>query len=145
MPLYIPVVEERPTWGWGRNGFPVMEGMSSIDNTYLLTALTFGVYALILQVVLFVWLPIRLAIFSLPLRRSDPRTLAAFSMIGIYVLNVVMDGTASYGGTPWRLFFIIAGWTAALLEAPVPKTTEARNDAAVARPQTHYGFRKVMA
>jgi hypothetical protein len=142
MPLYIPVVEERPTWGWGRNEFPMLDGMGSIDNAYLFTALTFGVYALALQVALLVWPPILLGIFSLQRPRNDPRALAAISMIGIYILNVVVDGTASGGGTPWRMMFLIAGWSAALLTGTAAEVVELIP--ARSWPQTQLGFRKVM-
>ncbi len=150
IPLYIPIVEERATWGWGRaggaegggGGFPKLNGMWSIDNAYLLTALTFGVYALGVMVALFVWPPIRLAIFSFPFSRSDPRALAAFSMIGIFALNVVTDATASGGGAPWLLFFIIAGWSSALLSASATETVGI--DAVKSWPQTQLGFRRVM-
>ena len=97
--------------------------------------------AMVLQVVLLVLPPILLGIFSLPLGRSDPRALAAFSMIGIYVLNAVMDCTASGGGTPWRLFFIIAGWSAALLNAPTP---EVAVETVWLWPRKQVGFRRVM-
>jgi hypothetical protein len=142
MPLYVPVVEARPSWGWGRNGFPVLEGMESIDNAYLFTALVFGVYALCLQVALFVWPPIRLGIFALPLSRGDPRALAAFSIMGMYVLNVIVDGTGSGTGTPWRMFFIIAGWSAAVLSTTTPAV--ARTDTVRAKVRTGVGFRRVM-
>ena len=42
---YVSVVEQRPTWGYGRD-FPRDGSMNSIDNYYLLLALTHGVYAL---------------------------------------------------------------------------------------------------
>ena len=141
IPVYIPVVEERPTWGWGISGFPVVDGMWSIDNGYLFMALTWGVYALAMLVALFVWPPIRLAIFSFPLSRNDPRALAAFSMIGIYVLNAVMEGTASGGGTPWRCLFILAGWSAALLKATAPEKVAER---VWSWPRTRFAFRRVM-
>jgi hypothetical protein len=142
IPLYIPVVEERSTWGWGRNGFPVVDGMGSIDNAYLLEALTFGLYALGMLVALFVWPAIQLANFSFPLSRNDPRALAAFTLIGIYVLNVVVDGTASGGGTPWRFFFIIAGWSVALLNSKGPAILELK--VVKSSPRTQVGFRRVM-
>jgi hypothetical protein len=146
LPLYIPVVEESPTWGWGRNGFPVLRRMWSIDNTYLFTALTFGLYAMFLQVILFVWPPIRLLVFSLPFRRNDPRALAAYTMIGIYVLNVVIDGTAAGGGAPWTFLLIIAGWSTALLTGAPSEATEI--EAVTFTPRTsrmQLGFRRVMA
>jgi hypothetical protein len=146
LPLYIPVVEERPTWGWGRNGWPVLHKMWSIDNAYLFTALTFGLYAMWLQVVLFVWPPIRLLVFSLPFRRNEPRALAAFTMIGIYVMNVVIDGTAAGGGAPWSFLLIVAGWSTALLNSVPSEVTEIETVSFIPRTQrTQLGFRRVMA
>jgi hypothetical protein len=142
IPVYIPVVEERAAWGWGRNGVPVVDGMASIDNAYLAVALTFGLYAMGMLVALFIWPPIRLAIFSFPLDRTDPRALAAFSMIGIYVLNAVVDCTGSGGGPPWRFLFIVAGWSAATLTATASQVIELK--AAKSKPGTEFGFRKVM-
>ena len=49
---YVAVVENRPTLGYGRD-FPRDGGMNSIDNYYLLLALTHGVYALLAFVTLF--------------------------------------------------------------------------------------------
>jgi hypothetical protein len=141
IPLYLPVVEERPSWGWGRGGVPRLEGMWSIDNDYLATALTSGVYALGLKVALYLLLPILLGIVSFPLSRRDPRALAAFTLIGIYALNAVMSCTASAGGVPWRLFFIFAGWSAALLNS---ETAEMALDPVWPLPTIQVGFRRVM-
>ena len=145
LPLYIPVVEESPTWGWGRNGCPVLRRMWSIDNTYLFTALTFGLYAMFLQVILFVWPPIRLLVFSLPFRRSDPRALAAFTMIRIYVMNVVIDATAAGGGAPWTFLLIIAGWNTALLTGARSEATEIEAVTVVTPQRIQVAFRRVMA
>jgi hypothetical protein len=142
IPLYMPIVEMRPTWGWGRSGFPVLETMYSIDNAYLFTALTFGVYATILLVLLMVWPVIKLTIFSLPLNPKDPRALAAFSMIGMFVINAVMDCTGSGGGILAVLLFIITGWSAALLSAAPQEVVE--TEAVTSWPRTQFGFRRVM-
>ena len=143
IPLYMPIVEMRPTWGWGRSGFPVLETMYSIDNAYLFTALTFGVYATILLVLLMVWPVIKLTVFSLPLNPKDPRALAAFTMIGLYVLNAVMDCTGSGGGTPEVLLFIITGWSAGLLSSTAPEVATV-DEAVTSWPRTQLGFRRVM-
>jgi hypothetical protein len=147
IPLYTPLVEARPTWGWGRNGIPQLEGMASIDNDYLLAALTFGLYALFLRVAIFVWPAIRLGIFSLPLSHTDSRALAAFCIIGICVINVVIARTVSAGGATLLFMFIIAGWSSALLDStPEIATTPdiARIDAGRSSPRTQFGFRRVM-
>jgi hypothetical protein len=143
VPVYTPVVEERLAWGWGRNGFPVLQGMPSIDNDYLFVALTFGVYALCLRVALYLWPLMQLATFSLTRYRNDPRALAAYSMIGIYVLNVVVNTTISANGAPWRIMFIITGWSAALLTATTHEVVLV--DAVKARPRTQFAFRRIMA
>jgi hypothetical protein len=134
VPVYTPVVEERPAWGWGRNAFPLRPGMVSIDNDYLFVALTFGLYALCLRVALFVWPAIRLGIFCLPLYHTDPRALAAFSIIGIYVMNAVVALTVSASGASLLFMYILAGWSSALLNATTPEI--------IAR--TQFGFRRVM-
>ena len=141
LPVYLPVVEERPSWGWGRGGVPKLEGMWSIDNGYLATALTSGVYALAVKVALYLSLPILLGIFSFPLSRKDPRALAAFTLMGIFVLNAVMDCTASGGGILERLFFIFAAWSAALLYSKAP---EMAIEPVWSLPKTQVGFRRVM-
>jgi hypothetical protein len=144
VPLYVPVVEERPAWGWGRNGFPVLEGMSSVDNGYLLIALTYGVFAMCLQAALFLWAPIRLGIFGLPLGRGDPRGLDAFTLMGIYVLIAFINATVAVGAgaTESRFLFLIAGWTAALLNTPAPQML--RVVAERTRPLQQFAFRRVM-
>ena len=151
IPTYTPLVEARPTWGWGRGGIPAPNGIgmnrASIDNDYLLEALTFGLYALFLRVAIFVWPAIRMSIFTLPLPRTDSRASAAFCIIGICVINVVIARTVSAGGAPLLFMFIIAGWSSALLDAPPEIATTpdiARIDAGRSSPRTQVGFRRVM-
>jgi hypothetical protein len=42
---YLEVVERRPIWGYGKDGFPLLKGQKSIDNQYLLLALAHGLPA----------------------------------------------------------------------------------------------------
>jgi hypothetical protein len=117
--------------------------MSSIDNAYLIVALMWGLYALAIFVVLCIWPPIRLVIYSTPLRRDDPRALAAFSLIGIFILNTFEDFEGAGGGIPWRFLFLMAGWSTALLSQTVPQVVEVT--AAKVLPRTQQaGFRRVM-
>jgi hypothetical protein len=143
MTVYIPIVEERPTWGWGRNNIPVVNGMKSIDNAYLITALLWGVYALALQVALFVWPPIRLAMFSFPLHRGDPRALAAFSLIGMFVLITVTAGTVGMGGGALQyLVPMLTGWSAALINSTAAEV--AVTDTIQALPRARFTFQRIM-
>jgi hypothetical protein len=71
--------------------------------------------------------------------------LAALSIIGIYVINVVIEGTVSAGGAPLLFMFIIAGWSSALLNATTPEIVAIEEiDAAMSWPRTQFGFRRVM-
>ncbi len=143
IPAYLPIVEEHPTWGWRCMGFPVINRMWSIDNAYLFTALTFGMYELALRVALSFWPPIQLAGFSLAFRPTDPRALAAFNIIDIYVVIVVMDCTGSGGGTPSSFMLLIAAWAVALLTSRIPRIEP--NDAVLYRPQSKSRSRRIMA
>jgi hypothetical protein len=146
--VYIPVIEERPAWGWGRKvpehmGFPVIDDMWSIDDGYISIALTFGLYALGLLVAILVWTPICLCAFGLKLRHRDPAALAAFSLMGIYVLFAICLYDGSLGTTEGRFIFMVTGWSAALLKAD---TTEiATAEALAPQPRPQFAFRRMMA
>jgi hypothetical protein len=141
--VYIPVIEERPAWGWGRMMFPVMKDMSSIDNGYLLMALSTGLYALGLFVVMLVWIPIRLCALGLKLPRGDPTAMTAFTLMGVYlVIAINLASTSLDSGANEQLFFLVTGWSAILLKLG---TIEMARVEAVA-PQLHrqLSFRRVM-
>jgi hypothetical protein len=141
--VFIPVVEERPSWGWGRRKIPMTEGMWSIDDGYLFIALTSGLYALGFFVALLVGTPIRLCVFGLRLPRGNPAALAAFSLMGIYLLTAICLSNVSLGATDWRVFFLIIGWSAGLLKSSGLEAAEAK--ALVPGPHAQFVFQRVMA
>jgi hypothetical protein len=85
---YVSVVEQRPAWGYGRD-FPRDSTMSSIDNYYLLLALTHGVYALLALLMLFSWMLARLARFSASRPCDDPSGSLALTLLGVYLAFAV--------------------------------------------------------
>ena len=121
-----------------------MNGMRSIDNGYLWTALTFGLYALGLWLAMLVWSPIRLCAFGLRLPRGDPAALAAFSLMGIYIIVAIenLEGAVPSGAQVATLFFLVTGWSAALLKSEAGKVAEVEAEAPQLRPQ--FVFRRVM-
>jgi O-antigen ligase len=139
--LYVPVVEERPTWGWGY--FPVMNGMASIDNGYLLTALTSGLYALGLWVAILLWTPIRLCGLGLKRPRGDLVALAAFGLTALYALFAIcnMEGALMSNTQITHFFFLVTGWSVGLLQSNAGDKI-----AAEAAPESaQIRFRRVMA
>jgi hypothetical protein len=116
---YITIVQEHPMWGWGRHNFPTVDSMSSIDNHYLLVALTYGEPVLALFVLLLLWIMIRLVLFC-RLRHGliFPGSIA-LTFLGIYVLITISIGTVWLGAQTVQLLFLISGWSEALILAPV--------------------------
>jgi len=112
---YIIIAQERPGLGWGRNAFPIVDGMDSIDNEYLLVALTFGEYALAVFVAILLWIPARLLIFCARRPNDDPAGLVALTSLGCFVTIAVSIATVAM---LWQLipfFFLLAGSSEGLL------------------------------
>jgi len=142
---YVVVAEERPSWGWGQDDtghglYPLIEGMDSIDNHYLLLALQSGMYALASIVVIFLWIPARLLGFGLQHPRDDPTTSLAVTLMGLFILFGISIFTAWLGAQTQPLFFIIVGWSEALLATPL--LMMAKTPAPVRRVSD--GFERVM-
>lgn len=142
---YIIIAEERPAWGWGVSGdgealYPIIDGMESIDNHYLLLALTYGVYALAAMVLILLWIPLRLFAFVLRHPRDEPMTVLAVTLIGVFVIFIVSISTSWLGAQTQPLLFLSAGWSEALLLTPL--LMRARVTSPVRR--VSYGFERVM-
>ena len=128
MEKYIVIAQERAGLGWGRNAFPVVDGMDSIDNEYLLVALTFGEYALAVFVAILLWIPARLLIFCARRPNDDPAGLVALTSLGCFVTIAVSIATVAM---LWQLipfFFLLAGSSEGLLlgweQSEIPEVAE---------------------
>jgi hypothetical protein len=112
---YIVIVEERPIWGWGRNQFPTVNGMRSVDNHYLLLALTYGEYVLALFVAFQLWTIFRLAIFCKYHRGTSFPGSLALSLLGCLVAVSVSVTTVALFWQAIQLFFLAAGLSEAVM------------------------------
>jgi hypothetical protein len=92
--------------------------LNSVDNHYLLLALTYGKYVLALFVVLLVWMVTRLVLFCI----SHPGRIFPGSMalmfLGIYIVVIISIATVWLGAQTPQLLFLITGWSEALILAP---------------------------
>jgi hypothetical protein len=139
---YVGVAEQRPTWGYGRD-FPRDGSMTSIDNYYLLLALTHGVYALLALVTLFVWMSVRLARLGARLPREDPSASLAFTMLSVYIAFAVSIATVYLGLQAIPLLAMVTGWSEGMLLAPVYVLAGAKSRTQIQiRP---FAFARVMA
>jgi len=120
---YLPVIEKRPMLGYGQgpgfNMFPVMNGMSSIDDQYLLIALTWGVAALALWSGAFAWILARLLWFGSQRPRDDLWGSLAWTLAGMCILFSVALTTVYLGGQSAALLSMIWGWSEGLLLSPL--------------------------
>jgi hypothetical protein len=138
---YISIVEERPVWGWGRNNFPTVNGMQSIDNHYLLLALTYGEYALFLFVAILLCTMIRLILFCRAHHGSVYPGSIGLTLLGCIVTITVSITTVALLWQAVQLLFLITGWS----EAVTLRQTREKLHAAVEKLTLPFQFRRVMA
>jgi O-antigen ligase len=122
---YVSLVQQRPTWGWGRGQIPQVDDLSSIDNQYLLLALTYGIFATALLLVIFLWMTIRLFARGIRLPRDDPAALLMFTLLGVHVVFAISITMSWLGAQTGQFLFLVAGWSeGVLLARPVDSTLQ---------------------
>jgi len=108
---YVGIAVERSTWGWGRNTWPKVPGMPSIDNYYLLLAIMHGVAALAFLLGILLITPIRLFLFEMKEPPQLPRgSSLGFTFIAIFVAIGWIIATVFLGSQLLPLLFIVTGW-----------------------------------
>jgi hypothetical protein len=108
---YEDIAFERIPLGWGRNQWPKVSGMQSIDNYYLLLALMHGFIAVGILVGLLVLMIFRLVAFEMKRPVAEPRgSSLGFTLAGIYVVYMVTIATVYMGLTVVPIFALITGW-----------------------------------
>lgn len=121
---YAEIAAERPYWGWGRNQWPEVPGMPSIDNNFLLLALNHGIFAVVLFNLAQLWLMLHLVRLGVKRHMGDPTATLAFSLAGIQLALIVSLATVGLLSSIVQLFFMVLGWCDGLVKTkgvPVPK------------------------
>jgi hypothetical protein len=142
---YVAIVVQKSVFGWGRNYWPKVDGMNSIDNYYLLLALMHGLLALGFLVAIFVSFMWRLFWRGMNEPLSDPPgSSLSFTLLGIYWSILFSIATVFMGNQLIPVFFLITGWAEGYLiwgkdaVAASPQT-------AAERPNSPYNFRRVLS
>ena len=113
---YVEIAKERFIWGWGNTGFPLLEGLRSVDNHYLLIFLRHGIVALVLLVTIIVLTSLRLFFHSMFAPVAEPRgSSLGFTLLSIYVVIGWSIATVWLGQQTLPLLFIITAWSDAYL------------------------------
>jgi hypothetical protein len=141
---YLDIALERKALGWGRNTWPRVPGMPSIDNYYLLLALMHGLVAVSFLVAIMVTAFVRLIRFELrypavPASRSS----LGFTLAAIYLGIAVTIATVYMGLTVIPVFAVITGWSEGYLLSS--RRVGQSVPQAVLHPASLYSFRRVVA
>ena len=117
MDKYTAIAEQKVLLGWGRNTWPKVAGMTSIDNYYLQLTLMHGFLALGLFVAIIVVMMVRLGLRAVKVRgnRSDEAMLA-FTLLSIYAAIAFSIATVYMGNQLMPFFAVIAGWSEGFLQ-----------------------------
>ncbi|MDX2034218.1 MAG: O-antigen ligase family protein [Blastocatellia bacterium] len=108
---YVDIALERSLWGWGRNAWPRVDGMPSIDNHFLLLILMHGAGALGFLLAIFAWMMARL--FWAGMKEPPveaPGSSFSFALLGVFVAVFFSIATVYMGNQVVPVFFLITGW-----------------------------------
>lgn len=143
---YLDVALEHSSWGWGRNTWPRVSGMPSIDNYYLLLAIMHGVPALGFLLCILLVMPLRLFFFEMKEPSPEPRgSSLGFTLIAIY-LSIFWNIVAVYLGTQLMpLLFVLTGWAEGYLLSGKRHLGAIPNNAPIRRMARRFCFRRVLA
>lgn len=142
---YVDIILERPLWGWGRNTWPRVDGMPSIDNFYLLLSLMHGLVALALLAAIILRTSWRLV--ANELRRPPPQLKGAslgFTLAGVYIGIAFSLGTVYLGTTMVPLFAFISGWAEGYLLFGSDETADEVEEADMTETPEYVRFARVI-
>jgi hypothetical protein len=116
---YMDIAMTKAVWGWGQNTWPRVPGMPSIDNHFLNLALRHGLVALCFFCAVILAVAVRLCIYCARSPQSDPGNFLAFTLLAAHLAFVVSIATVFLGLQAQPLFFILCGWSDALVATAV--------------------------
>jgi O-antigen ligase len=106
---YAPVVAQRPAFGWGITTFPAVMGQYSIDNEYLLLAVTQGFVGLSFFLAIAAATAVRLLhLVQRPLSHADRMLVFAHFAVLIGMLTTL--ATVYMGEQVVMMYFLFTGW-----------------------------------
>ena len=115
---YMPAVMARKAFGWGITNYPAMGGQQSIDNEFLLLAVTQGFTGLVLFLSILAGCAGRLLwLAARPISAEDKGLV--FAHLAVLIGLVTALATVYLGEQAFLLFFLIVGWVQGLNPARV--------------------------
>ena len=134
---YTPLVKERMAFGWGISDYPAANGQRSIDNQFLMLAVTQGFVGMGLFLIIAVGSGIRLVQMAARPMLPEDRMLVYAHMAVLIGLMTTLT-TVYMGEQVVMVFFLLIGW----VQGMNPARVQARVAGTVA-PQ--FRFRRVLS
>jgi hypothetical protein len=136
MDKYVDIAKERSLLGWGRNGWPKVQGMPSIDNYYLLLSLMHGVTATALLALLILTLITKLLRNGMRAGQLKPvGSSLSFRLAGIYAGLAFAILTVYMGDSVIPIFFTLTGFAESYLQSGGDRTLYAPAPPALLAPR----------
>jgi O-antigen ligase len=118
---FMPIIKERPAFGWGITTLPTLNGQRSIDNQYLLLAATQGLTGLGLFLLILLGSITRLyRLARRPLGMEDKALVFAHLTVLMGLMTALT--TVYLGEQALLLLFFIVGWIHGMNPAGVGTT-----------------------
>ena len=120
---YMDIALDHAWLGWGRNTWPKVAGMASIDNYFLLLSLMHGLSTTLLLLTIFAWQTGRLFVFGM--RTPASENSIAFTFCGILIAVFVSLVTVYLGEQVMPALFMIFGWAESVMQQNIRPATQA--------------------
>jgi hypothetical protein len=134
---FVPLIKQRPAFGWGITTLPTANGQKSIDNQYLLLAATQGLTGLTLFLLILAGSLVRL--FRLArLRLATEDKALVFSHLTVLMGLMTALTTVYLGEQALLLLFLIVGWIHGMNPAAIATVKRTAK-------QTELRFQKVLS
>jgi hypothetical protein len=112
--LYKPIVQQGGWLGWGVLSRPVLPGMFSIDNEFLLVHLAYGHSGYILFILIAAETFRRLLMYSWKLKAQEDQAFAIV-LLGAMAVFWISIGTVYMGEQMPQIIFLLIGWSVSIL------------------------------
>lgn len=142
MDKYSDIALDHAWLGWGRNTWPKVGGMESIDNYYLLLSLMHGLLSTLLLVSVMLWLMCRLLIQGM--KEPAGHNSLSFCLMGSIASVLVSLVTVYLGENVLPAFFFILGWAEGFLQDPASDPGLTTGQGSSNRPSPLVRFRRIM-
>ena len=137
--LYQPIVKQGGLLGWGVLSRPVLPGMFSVDNEFLLVHISYGHFGYILFVLIAAETFRRLVVRSWKLQEREDQAFAV-TLLAVMAVFWISLTTVYMGEQMPQIGFLLIGWSQSILPVSAGASVVPEN---TVRPR--FTFRRIIS